>query len=79
MFGLEGMVDEFAEAAFAMKPGEVSQEPVQTQFGWHVIEVEDIRDAKVPGFDEVKPQLQQRLQAQWLDRYFKDLRAKNGV
>jgi peptidyl-prolyl cis-trans isomerase C len=52
---------------------------VQTQFGWHVIEVDDVRDAKVPTFDEVKPQLAQRMQAQWLDKYFKDLRAKNGV
>ena len=59
--------------------GKFTPQPVQTQFGWHVIEVEDVRDAKVPGFDEVKPQLQQRLQAQWLDKYFKDLRAKNGV
>ena len=52
---------------------------MQTQFGWHVILVDDIRDAKVPSFDEVKPQLTQRMQAQHLDRYFKDLRAKNGV
>ena len=51
---------------------------MQTQFGWHVIRVDDVRDAKVPSFDEVKPQLQQRLQAQQLDAYFKDLRAKNG-
>jgi len=52
---------------------------VQTQFGWHVIEVTDIREAKIPGFDEVKPQLQQRLQAQSLDAYFKELRAKGGL
>jgi peptidyl-prolyl cis-trans isomerase C len=44
-----------------------------------VIEVDDIRDAKIPSFDEVKPQLQQRMQAQMLDQYFKELRAKNGV
>jgi peptidyl-prolyl cis-trans isomerase C len=59
--------------------GKFTPQPVQTQFGWHVILVEDERPAKVPSFDEVKPQLQQRLQAQWLDKYFKDLRAKNGV
>jgi len=51
---------------------------VQTQFGWHVIEVDDIRDAKIPSFDEVKPQLAQRMQAQVVDQYLKDLRAKNG-
>ena len=44
-----------------------------------MILVEDVREAKVPSFDEVKPQLAQRLQAQMLDKYFRDLRAKNGV
>ena len=63
----------------ATPKGKFTAQPVQTQFGWHVIEVEDVRDAKVRRFDEVKPQLQQRLQAQWLDKYFKDLRAKNGM
>jgi len=41
--------------------------------------VDEIREAKVPPFDEVKPQLQQRMQAAHLDKYFRDLRAKNGV
>ena len=44
-----------------------------------VIEVDDIRDAKVPPFDEVKPQLAQRMQGQVVDAYLKDLRAKNGM
>jgi peptidyl-prolyl cis-trans isomerase C len=72
-------VKPFGDAMKATPKGKFTPQPVQTQFGWHVIEVDDIRDAKVPTFDEVKPQLQQRLQAQWLDKYFKDLRAKNGV
>jgi peptidyl-prolyl cis-trans isomerase C len=41
--------------------------------------VDEVREAKVPPFDEVKPQLQQRMQAAYLDKYFRDLRAKNGV
>ena len=69
----------FGDAMKSTPKGKFTAQPVQTQFGWHVIEVEDVRDAKVPGYDEVKPQLQQRLQAQWLDKYFKDLRAKNGI
>jgi peptidyl-prolyl cis-trans isomerase C len=72
-------VKPFGDAMKTTPKGKFTPQPVQTQFGWHVIEVEDVRDAKVPGYDEVKPQLQQRLQAQWLDKYFKDLRAKNGV
>ena len=72
-------VKPFSEAMVKLPKGKFTTVPVQTQFGWHVIEVDDIRDAKVPSFDEVKPQLVQRLQGQYLDKYFKELRAKNGV
>jgi peptidyl-prolyl cis-trans isomerase C len=72
-------VKPFGDAMAKTPKGKFTPQPVQTQFGWHVIQVDDTRDAKVPSFDEVKPQLQQRLQAQWLDKYFKDLRTKNGV
>jgi peptidyl-prolyl cis-trans isomerase C len=72
-------VKPFGEAMKTTPKGKFTAQPVQTQFGWHVILVEDVRDAKVPSFDEVKPQLQQRMQAQWLDKYFKELRARNGV
>ncbi|MFC3123938.1 peptidylprolyl isomerase [Pseudoroseomonas globiformis] len=53
------MVPEFAEAAFAMKPGEISKTPVQTAFGFHVIKVEERRAAPVPSFEEAMPQLRQ--------------------
>jgi peptidyl-prolyl cis-trans isomerase C len=74
-----GFVKPFSDAMVATPKGKFTTQPVQTQFGYHVILVEDIRDAKVPSFDEVKPQLQQRMQAAFLDKYFKELRAKNGV
>ena len=72
-------VKPFSDAMVKAEKGKFTPQPVQTQFGWHVILVEDVREAKVPSFDEVKPQLAQRLQAQSLDKYFRDLRAKNGV
>jgi peptidyl-prolyl cis-trans isomerase C len=52
------MVPEFAEAAFKLNKGELS-EPVKSQFGWHVIRSEDKRTKPVPEFDKVKPQLEQ--------------------
>lgn len=72
-------VKPFADAVIATPKGKFTTTPVQTQFGWHVIMVEDERPAKVPSFEEVKPQLTQRMQPQYLDKYFKELRAKNGV
>ena len=72
-------VKPFSEAMVKLPKGKFTATPVQTQFGWHVIEVTDIREAKVPSFEEVKPQLQQRMQGQYLDNYFKELRAKSGV
>jgi peptidyl-prolyl cis-trans isomerase C len=58
-FKKEQMVAPFAEAAFAMKKGEYSRKPVQTQFGWHVIKVEDRRAAKMPSFEESKEALKE--------------------
>lgn len=74
-----GFVKPFSDAMAATPKGKFTATPVQTQFGYHVIFVEDVREAKVPSFEEVKPQLQQRVQAAYLDKYFKELRAKNGV
>jgi peptidyl-prolyl cis-trans isomerase C len=56
-FPKDRMVPEFAEAAFAMKPGDISKEPVKTQFGWHVINVTDRKPAGTMPFDEVKEQV----------------------
>jgi len=72
-------VKPFSDAMVKLPKGKFTATPVQTQFGWHVIEVDDIREAKIPSFEEVKPQLQQRLQGQYLDVYFRELRAKNGM
>ena len=49
---------EFADVAFKLDKGQIS-DPVKTQFGWHVIKVEDKRMKPLPNFDEVKPQIEQ--------------------
>ena len=73
------MVPEFAEAAFAMKPGEVSKEPVKTQFGYHIIKIEDRRDRQPPTFDQVKPNLQSDAQQELIASLIKDLRSAAKV
>jgi peptidyl-prolyl cis-trans isomerase C len=57
-FSKEQMVPEFSDTAFKLEKGQIS-EPVKTQFGWHVIKVEDKRVKPVPKFEEVKPQIEQ--------------------
>jgi peptidyl-prolyl cis-trans isomerase C len=59
-FTKDQMVAEFADAAFKMKKGDIS-DPVKTQFGWHVIKLEDRRQKPVPTFEQVKDQVQQFL------------------
>jgi len=56
-FTKDQMVPEFSAAAFALEPGKIS-DPVKTQFGWHVIKVEEKRTRKAPDFDQVKPQIE---------------------
>jgi peptidyl-prolyl cis-trans isomerase C len=56
-FTKDQMVPEFSAVAFALEPGKVS-DPVKTQFGWHVIKVEEKRNRKAPDFDQVKSQIE---------------------
>jgi peptidyl-prolyl cis-trans isomerase C len=56
-FTKEQMVPEFAEVAFKLEPGKLS-DPVKSQFGWHIIKVEDKRDKPIPTFDKVKDQIE---------------------
>lgn len=60
-FGADAMVKPFSDAAFAMQVGEVSTEPVQTEFGWHLIKVEDRRETPQPAFEEMHDQISQQL------------------
>ncbi|GAA0235260.1 peptidylprolyl isomerase [Castellaniella daejeonensis] len=66
-------VPEFAQAVESMKKGDLSAQPVQTQFGWHVIQVEDVRPIAFPSFEEAKPQLEEMMRQQALADYQKSL------
>ncbi len=69
-------VPEFSKAMTALKKGEMTQDPVKTQFGFHIIKLEDTREAKFPPLEEVKQQIVQRLQQQKTAQFRDDLRAK---
>ncbi len=74
-FTADAMVPEFSEAAFAMKVGEFTEAPVQTQFGWHVIKVEDRRAVQPPSFEQVQPQLAQDMTREILTKAVEELRS----
>ncbi len=69
-------VPEFSTALVKLKKGAMTDTPVKTQFGYHIIKLEDTREAKFPPLEEVKGQIQQRLAQQKLIAYRDDLRAK---
>ena len=57
-----------------LKKGEMTEVPVKTQFGWHIIKLEDTREAQFPAFDDVKAQIMQRLEQVKLQQYQEELR-----
>jgi peptidyl-prolyl cis-trans isomerase C len=74
-----GYVKPFADALVKLEKGKFSAEPVKTDFGYHVILLEDVRPMKNPPLDEVKPQMLQRLQQQAIEKHILELRAKAKV
>ena len=75
----ERYVKPFADAVKSLKKGAMTDAPVQTDFGFHVIRVEDERATKVPSFEEAKQQLQQIVQTQTVQKAIQDLRAKAKI
>ena len=69
-------VPEFSQAMVKLKKGDYTDVPVKTQFGYHIIKLEDSREAKFPPLAEVKPQIQQRLAQQKAASFRDELRAK---
>jgi peptidyl-prolyl cis-trans isomerase C len=72
----ESYVPEFGGALTKLKKGEMTDAPVKSQFGFHIIRLDDTRAASFPGFDEVKAQLKQRMEQQKMQAYQDELRAK---
>lgn len=72
-------VPAFADAMVKLEKGKYTETPVQSNFGWHVIQLEDARELKAPAFDEVKPQIIQRLRQQAVEKHILELRAKAKV
>lgn len=72
-------VPEFSQAMIKLGKGQMTQEPVKTNFGWHIIRVDDIRDAQLPKLEEVKPQIKQQLEQQKLAKFQEELRASAKV
>lgn len=72
-------VKPFADALLKLRKGQMTDAPVQSNFGWHVIRVDDERAFKAPAFEEVKPNLQREMQQQQVQKVVADLRAKAKV
>jgi peptidyl-prolyl cis-trans isomerase C len=74
-----GFVKPFSDAMVKLEKGKYTETPVQSQFGWHVIQLDDVRPAKFPDFNEIKPRLEQRTQEAMFEKAVADLRAKAKV
>lgn len=78
-FTADQMVPEFADAAFALKKGAFTKEPVKTQFGWHVIKVEDRRETQPPSLEEARPQIEKELSQELVRDFLSDLRGNAEI
>lgn len=72
-------VSEFSEAMIKLDKGQMTDAPVKSQFGFHIIRVDDVRQAKLPTFEELKPQIAQQMQQQKLAEFQKSLREKAKI
>lgn len=78
-FAPTAMVKPFSEAIGKLQKGRYTSDPVQTQFGWHVIKLEDTRDLQPPAYDKVKENIQKDLQQKQLEKLLADLRGKAKI
>lgn len=78
-FTRDAMLPAFSNVAFSLRKGEVSRAPVQTQYGWHVIKVEDIKEAGPPAFDEVSEELRGKMSDELVEAEIKRLREEASI
>ncbi len=72
-------VGEFSDAMVKLEKGKMTEVPVKSQFGWHIIRLDDVREAQLPKLEDVKPQVAEQLQQQKLAKFQEDLRAKAKI
>ena len=77
--GASSYVAEFSDAMTKLDKGQMTDAPVKSQFGWHIIRVDDVREAQLPKLEEVKPQIAQQLQQQKMGKFQEDLRGKARI
>ena len=75
----DAYVKPFSEALTKLEKGKYTTTPVKSDFGYHVIELVDVRDSTPPPFDQVKPQLQQRMQQQVIEKHIAELLKKSKI
>ncbi|WP_284047373.1 peptidylprolyl isomerase [Guyparkeria hydrothermalis] len=78
-FSLDQMVEPFANAVAELEPGELDDELVETQFGWHIIKLEGVRKSPPPTFEQMRPQLEDSLRRKAVTQKIEELRAEANV
>jgi peptidyl-prolyl cis-trans isomerase C len=73
------MVPAFSESVSELEKGNYTETPVQTQFGWHVIKLDDVRDTEPPTLESMRPEIMQRLQGQAINDYLVKLRSDADI
>jgi peptidyl-prolyl cis-trans isomerase C len=78
-FSPVAMVKPFADAVVKLQKGELAKEPIKTQFGWHVLQLNDARDAQPQPYEKMKDTLQKQIQQRNMEKLVTDLKAKAKI